>query len=164
MEVLRAQGVALATAIALLLSACADDLSPPYDCTVAAVRAQAELPPGRWSRLLMAQYHDVAMGHTYMVFDTLDGHLFAYDSVFGSRPIFPRSRDARDVAAAVDPRVETAWFVEETTKGKPRGTPGVARQDAGNLPPPAMIALAARPSGNRPDPAAQTKQPPPAAP
>ena len=131
MESVRAQGIVLTAAVALLLSACANPAGVPYDCTVQAVRAQAELPPGRWSRLLMAQYHDVAMGHTYMVFDSLDGHLFAYDSVFGSRPIFPRSREAKDVAAVVDPRAETAWFVEDTAKRKPFGTVAGQQQPAG---------------------------------
>ena len=64
----------------------------------------------------MAKYGESAIGHTYMVYATLDGHLFAYDTVFGSRPIHPRSLAACDVAAVVDPRAVMAWFLEDTPK------------------------------------------------
>jgi hypothetical protein len=135
----RAQGMGMgmvAAMTALLLSACTDPSNPLNDCTVAAVRAQEELPAGRWSRLLMATYRNTAVGHTYMVFTSPDGHVFAYDSVFGSRAIYPRSLGAHDVAAAVDPRAQAAWFVEDVPgRGKTRlAASGTQMPDGGKSP------------------------------
>ena len=76
---------------------------PPNNCLPAAMKVYAQLP-GRpvckWKRILSAKRP--GMNHVYCVFK-LGSQIYAYDAVWGSRPVHPKSLDATTVAKAVDP-------------------------------------------------------------
>lgn len=88
---------------------------------LASVRAQHELDPSFWSRVMLVRYKDNAAGHAYCVWET-DGHIFGYDRNNGGYPIPTRDRAAKPIAAALavelgkvlkkEMLVERAEFIE----------------------------------------------------
>ena len=67
---------------------------------LASVRAQHELEPNFWSRVMLVRYKQNAAGHAYCVWET-DGHLFGYDRNNGGYPIPTTDRDPKAIAGAM---------------------------------------------------------------
>lgn len=104
-----------------------DDLVVVNGCVVSAcqylasVRAQNELEPKFWSRVMLVRYKDYNAGHAYCVWET-DGHIFGYDRNRGGFPVPTTSRDPVEIASALAGElgrvlnrpmtVESAAFIE----------------------------------------------------
>lgn len=67
---------------------------------LASVRAQHELDPNFWSRVMLVRYENSTAGHAYCVWET-DGHIFGYDRNNGGYPIPTRDRDPKAIASAL---------------------------------------------------------------
>lgn len=67
---------------------------------LASVRAQHELEPNFWSRVMLVRYRHNSAGHAYCVWET-DGHIFGYDRNNGGYPIPTRDRDPKAIASAL---------------------------------------------------------------
>jgi hypothetical protein len=88
---------------------------------LASVRAQHELDPSFWSRVMLVRYKNNAAGHAYCVWET-DGHIFGYDRNNGGYPIPTRDRAPKAIAEALavelgkvmnkEMLVERAEFIE----------------------------------------------------
>ena len=88
---------------------------------LASVRAQHELSPDFWSRVMLVRYRNSTAGHAYCVWET-DGHIFGYDRNNGGYPIPTKERDSTAIASALagelgrvlskEMLVERAEFIE----------------------------------------------------
>jgi hypothetical protein len=88
---------------------------------LASVRAQHELDPNFWSRVMLVRYENSAAGHAYCVWET-DGHIFGYDRNNGGYPIPTHDRNPKAIAGAMatelgkvlhkEMRVARAEFIE----------------------------------------------------
>lgn len=67
---------------------------------LASVRAQHELDPSFWSRVMLVRYENSKAGHAYCVWET-DGHIFGYDRNNGGFPIPGHDRDPKSIAGAL---------------------------------------------------------------
>ena len=67
---------------------------------LASVRAQHELEPNFWSRVMLVRYKYNSAGHAYCVWET-DGHIFGYDRNNGGYPIPSQDRDPKAIANAL---------------------------------------------------------------
>jgi len=67
---------------------------------LASVRAQNELDPSFWSRVMLVRYENSTAGHAYCVWET-DGHIFGYDRNNGGFPIPGHDRDPKAIASAL---------------------------------------------------------------
>jgi len=67
---------------------------------LASVRAQNDLNPDFWSRVMLVRYQNSTAGHAYCVWET-DGHIFGYDRNNGGYPIPTRKRDSTAIASAL---------------------------------------------------------------
>ena len=80
------------------------EMGSPNDCLPAAMRVYHELPPAptcQWKRLLSARYGAGRRNHVYCVF-AVGSQIYAYDTTWGSRRVYPTDRSASAVARVVD--------------------------------------------------------------
>ena len=87
------------------------------DCLIVAAKAQYELSPTTWSRLLVVRYDAYRLQHVYLVYATGDG-ILSYDSIHGTRRFHTNVRDASALAQIVDPRASSGWYVEENSTNR----------------------------------------------
>jgi hypothetical protein len=100
------------------------DSGAPNDCLPAAMRVYHELPGPptcAWKRLLSARYPDGRLHHTYCVF-TLGLQVYAYDSQWGSRPVFPADRSVTAMVRAVDFRATHGVYLDRQDPPKAKST------------------------------------------
>jgi hypothetical protein len=89
------------------------------DCLIVAAKAQYDLPPGTWSRLLVVRYGGNALQHVYLVYGQADGALVAFDGAYGTRRLATAERDPNRLARLVDPFAQSGWFVEDNAGQRP---------------------------------------------
>ena len=87
------------------------------------MRVYAELPSApvcKWKRILSAKRP--GKNHVYCVFK-LNDQVYAYDPVWGSRPVEPESLDATAVASAIDPFATHGEYLNaEGSRNGPKAT------------------------------------------
>jgi hypothetical protein len=88
------------------------------DCLIVAAKAQYQLDPGIWSRLLVVRYSANQLQHVYLVYTTQTGELLSFDNTFGTRRFRTASRNPAELARIVDPRASWGWYVEENTSNR----------------------------------------------
>jgi len=112
----------------------------PNDCLPAAMRVYHELPGPptcAWKRILSARYSDGRLHHVYCVF-SLGSKVYAYDTNFGSRRVFPLDKSLMSVVRAVDFQATHGVYLDQEDKPKVMvastkkagGTKTVAKQTA----------------------------------
>lgn len=92
----------------------------PNDCLPAAMRVYHELPGPPtcgWKRILSARYSDGRMHHVYCVF-SLGSKVYAYDTNFGSRRVFPLDKSLASVVRAVDFQATHGAYLDQEEKPK----------------------------------------------
>ena len=92
----------------------------PNDCLPAAMRVYHELPGPptcSWKRILSARYADGRMHHVYCVF-SLGSKIYAYDTNFGSRRVFPLDKSLASVVRAVDFQATYGVYLDQEEKPK----------------------------------------------
>jgi hypothetical protein len=88
------------------------------DCLIVAAKAQYELSPAIWSRLLVVRYDAHSLQHVYLVYALGNDELLSFDSIYGTRRFHTVSRSASELARVVDPRASWGWYVEENTNNR----------------------------------------------
>jgi hypothetical protein len=88
------------------------------DCLIIAAKAQYQLDPTIWSRLLVVRYSANQLQHVYLVYTTKEGDLLSFDNTFGTRRFRTASRNPSELARIVDPRASWGWYVEENTNNR----------------------------------------------
>jgi hypothetical protein len=71
------------------------------DCLIAAAKAQYELSPKIWSRLLVVRYAADRLQHVYLVFAVGNDEIFAFDNSCGTRRFHTDVRSASALARTV---------------------------------------------------------------
>ena len=97
------------------------DSGIPNDCLPVAMRVYHALPPPptcTWKRLLSARYTDGRKNHVYCVF-SLGTKVYAYDTQWGSRQIYPLNTSAASVVRAVDFQAAYGVYLDQEKKEKP---------------------------------------------
>jgi hypothetical protein len=92
--------------------------SAANDCLIVAAKAQYQLDPAIWSRLLVVRYSANQLQHVYLVYTAKDGELLSFDNTFGTRRFHTTSRDPSELARIVDSRASWAWYVEENSNNR----------------------------------------------
>jgi hypothetical protein len=87
------------------------------DCLIVAAKAQYELSPTVWSRLLVVRYDAFQLQHVYLVYASGD-EIFSYDSIHGTRRFHTNVRGASALAQIIDPRASWGWYVEENSTNR----------------------------------------------
>ncbi len=88
------------------------------DCLIIAAKAQYELSPAIWSRLLVVRYDARSLQHVYLVYALGTDELLSFDSIYGTRKFHTAARSASELARIVDPRASWGWYVEENTNNR----------------------------------------------
>jgi hypothetical protein len=83
------------------------------DCLISAAKAQYQLAPGIWSRLLIVRYDDVGLQHAYLVYLGEKGDLVAFDNIHGVRHFGTPERNSSALARIIDLRAKWGWYVED---------------------------------------------------
>jgi hypothetical protein len=83
------------------------------DCLISAAKAQYQLSPGTWSRLLIVRYSDARLQHAYLVYQGEKGDLVAFDNVHGVNHFRTPERNSSALARIIDPKAKWGWYVED---------------------------------------------------
>ncbi|MEY2536586.1 MAG: hypothetical protein QOG67_326 [Verrucomicrobiota bacterium] len=97
------------------------DSGAPKDCLPAAMRVYHSLPGPptcTWKRLLSARFSNGRPNHVYCVF-SLGSQMYAYDTQWGSRKVFPSDRSALSVVRALDFQADQGVYLDDTIKPGP---------------------------------------------
>jgi hypothetical protein len=88
------------------------------DCLIVAAKAQYQLSPTMWSRLLVVRYDAYRLQHVYLVYAVGPGEILSFDSVHGTQRHHTDVRTASALARIVDPRAAWGWYVEENANNR----------------------------------------------
>jgi hypothetical protein len=66
------------------------------DCLIVAAKAQYELSPAIWSRLLVVRYDAHRLQHVYLVYAIGTDEIFSFDSVHGTQRFHTGTRQFLD--------------------------------------------------------------------
>jgi hypothetical protein len=91
---------------------------PINDCLIAAARAQFELSPRTWNRLLIVRYANRQLQHAYLVYTDQAGELVAYDNIHGTRRFQTSERSATPLSRLIDPWAKWGWYVEDNAHNR----------------------------------------------
>jgi hypothetical protein len=97
------------------------DSGAPKDCLPAAMRVYHSLPGPptcTWKRLLSARFSNGQPNHVYCVF-SLGSQMYAYDTQWGSRKVFPSDKSALSIVRALDFRADQGVYLDDTIKTGP---------------------------------------------
>ncbi|MEY2440057.1 MAG: hypothetical protein QOI34_1442, partial [Verrucomicrobiota bacterium] len=97
------------------------DTGAPKDCLPAAMRVYQSLPGPptcTWKRILSARFSNGRPNHVYCVF-SLGSQIYAYDTQWGSRKVFPSDKSALSVVRALDFQADAGVYLDEGIDQKP---------------------------------------------
>jgi hypothetical protein len=106
------------SALWLLFSPSPAASEPINDCLIAAARAQFELNPRTWNRLLIVRYGDRQLQHAYLVYADEAGGVVAYDNVHGTRHFQTNERSATPLSRLIDPWAKWGWYIEDNAHNR----------------------------------------------
>ena len=80
----------------------------PNDCLPASIKVYENLPSKVWKQVMTVRRAQ-GLSHTQCVFE-FKGQVYIYDSTWGSRKVTTKSRNAVDIARAMDPFATSAYY------------------------------------------------------